>query len=506
MKKTAVFLMIIMIGSKIMGFVRDIVLSYYYGASSLSDSYLVAITIPTFIFAFVGAGIVTSYIPVANGNTANEKIEDITSYTNKVISLTVLISLVLIIFVFLFTEEIVSVFASGFSGEVLNQTILYTRICMFGILFLGVSYVLNGYLNLHSSFLVPAFSGVPLNIVIIASIIISSEYNNFLVLPYGTVIAMFFQYIFLYGKAKMEGFKYKLELNLKDKHVLEIVLLSLPVILGTSVNQLNVLVDRSIASTISLGGISALTYANRISLSTQEILVISMSTIMFPIISRLFSEKNFVEMKSTIEKAISYSVILLLPISLVILTFSKEIIEVLFFRGAFTKADVIITSKVLFFYSIGMFMFGLREILTKVFFAHRNTKIPTVNAFLAMLLNIILNIILSRFLGVPGLALATSITGIVSSVSLWYLLDKNVIKLNNLVLIQLSVKVFIVSIVSSFLSRLLFLKVFNSIPLILGLGFSITFAILIIIALILSMNIIKIQELKSYLKSTNMYT
>ena len=200
--------------------------------------------------------------------------------------------------------------------------------------------------------------------------------------------------------------------------------IAIPIIIGVSVNQINVLVDRSLASNLAVGGISALNYANKLNGFVQGIFVISISTAMYPMISKMAAKKDMKGLELSIIEAINTISILVIPATIGAMVFSKEIVSLLFGRGAFDPKALSMTSTALFFYAIGMIGFGLREVLSRAFYSLKDSKTPMINGVVAVSTNIVLNIILSKFLGVGGLALATSISALLSSTLLTLALRK----------------------------------------------------------------------------------
>lgn len=157
-------------------------------------------------------------------------------------------------------------------------------------------------------------------------------------------------------------------------------MISLPVIVGQSVNQINVLVDRTLASNIAIGGISAFNYANRLNNFVQGLFVVSITTAPYPMIFKMGAEDKMKGLKSSISEAIAVIDLLVIPATIVAMLFSKEVVTLLFGRGAFTPEAVTMTANALFFYSIGMIDFGLRDILSRGFYALQDTKTPMIKA------------------------------------------------------------------------------------------------------------------------------
>ncbi len=417
--------MIITILSKFIGFAREITLSYFYGASNISDAYLISITIPAVIFSLVGAGMATSYIPLYSSIMEEKGETSADRFTNNIINFLLLISTFIVIGALIFTTPIVKLFASGFEGETLNLAVTFTRISIFGVYFTGLGYIFKSYLEINKNFIVPALVGFPFNFFIITSIALSSKYNIYFLLL-GMVIAIASQLFLMLPFVLKKGYKYFFLLDKNDEYLRKMIYLSLPVIIGVSVNQINVLVDRTIASQIAVGGISALNYAHRLNGFVQGIFVSSISTVLYPTISKMAVENNMTGLKKTVSKAISSINLLILPATVGAMIFAEPVVRLLYGRGAFDAKAISMTSYALFFYSIGMVGFGLREVLSREFYSMQDTKTPMINAAIAMVLNIILNIILSKFLGIGGLALATSISAIFCTMLLFISLRKKI--------------------------------------------------------------------------------
>lgn len=425
MKKAAILLMIITMISKMFGFARDVTLSYFYGASNISDAYLIALTIPGVIFSFIGTGISTGYIPMYSNIEQEYGEEEGNKYTNNLVNILMIICTVIIFFGLLFTNQIVKIFALGFEGETLTLAVQFTKISLLGIYFTGLMYVFNGFLQIKGNYVVPALIGFPLNFFVILSIFLSSK-TNILVLSIGSVIATASQIVLILPFIHKKGYKYKPILDIKDRHIKNMIYITLPVIIGVSVNQINVLVDRTLASSIAVGGISALNYANRLNGFVQGIFVISISTVMYPMISKMAAENNINGLKKSVSEAVNAISLLVTPATVGAMIFAEPVVRLLFGRGAFDPQAILMTSNALFFYSIGMIGFGLREVLSRAFYSLQDTKTPMINAAIAMIMNIILNILFSRLMGIGGLALATSISAIFCTGLLFISLRKKI--------------------------------------------------------------------------------
>lgn len=463
MKKTAILLMFLTIISKIIGFLREISLSYFYGATNVSDAYIISITIPTVIFALIGAGISTGFIPMFSSIERDYGEKEAKRYMNNLVNIIILLCTFIVVFVLFFTEPVVKLFASGFQGETLALAIRFTKISIIGIYFTGIIAVFSGFLQLKENFAIPALIGIPMNIIIIFSLFLSSK-TDIIVLSIGTVLATLSQLVFLIPSIRKKRYRYKFILDFKNKHIINMARIAIPVIIGVSVNQINVLVDRSLASGISVGGISALTYANRLNGFVQGLFVVSISTVMYPMISKMAAKKDMDGLESSIIEAINSISILVIPATVGAMVFSKPIVKLLFGRGAFDPIALAMTSNALFFYAVGMIGFGLREVLSRGFYALKDSKTPMINGVIAVSTNIVLNIILSRFLGIGGLALATSISAILGSTLLIISLRKKLNHFSFRKIFKSWIKIFLASLIMgvvAYFSYNFLLKIFS---------------------------------------------
>lgn len=425
MKKYAVVIMIIAILSKGLGFIREIILSYYYGASNVTDAYLIAQTIPVVMFGFVGTGIATSFIPMYRMIEVKCSKDESYKYLNNVINILLIICTIIIFICLLFSRQIVKLFASGFDAKTLALAVDFTRISLWSIYFTGISAILRSFLQINNNFYIPELIGIPFSLVTISCIIFSSK-NNVMLLAYGLLIASAAQFLLIVPYLKRYHYTYGFYIDIKSEHIINMANIALPVILGVSVNQINLLVDRTLASNISVGGISALNYAGQLNGFVQGIFVLSIVTVLYPMISKMTAENDNNGLKKIISEALIGIIILVLPFTIGTMIFSKPIVEFLFARGAFSIDARTMTSGALFYYSIGMIGFGVRELLSRVFYSLQDTKTPMMNAVISMLLNIILNIILSQVMGLAGLALATSISAVFCAGLLFIQLRKKI--------------------------------------------------------------------------------
>jgi putative peptidoglycan lipid II flippase len=216
---------------------------------------------------------------------------------------------------------------------------------------------------------------------------------------------------FVYKK----GYRHRFILDFKDENIVKIKNMAIPLVLGVSVGQINLIIDRTIASRIAEGGISALHYANLLNGFITGVVVVSVITSTYPTISRSTIDRDMKLLKDTLLKAINGVNIFLVPAAFGLIAFAEPIVQLVYGRGQFDVSAVGLTYRSLVFYAVGLLSAGIIQVITKVYHAEQETREPTIYGGISLLANILLNIILSKIFGVPGLALATSISGFVFS-------------------------------------------------------------------------------------------
>lgn len=446
MKKVFFGIGLIAIIAKISGFARELVLSYFFGASAITDAYIIALTIPTVIFNFVGVGFNSGYIPIYSMIKKRYGQEEAIKFTTNFLNLLLVVCTVIYLFGMFFTAEIVKLFASGFSIETLEMATNFTRICFVGIYIVVIISIFSAFLQANGSYYVVAFLSVPMNLVYIIGTYIAYK-KGIEYLPIFSVLAISIQLVLLYFPLKTNNYRYRFYLKINDNNIKRILYLSVPAIIGGSLEQINYLIDKTIASRVMVGGISILNYASRLNIAIIGILLSTVISILFPKISLLVSERKINELKLYIKKTVNLVIIFCLPLSLWIMVYSKEIIAVVFGRGKFDENMIYITSKCLFYYTSGFIFMVLREIVTKIYYSFKDTKTPVINSGIGIILNIVLNIVLSIYMGISGIAFATSISLVVTTILLTYKLKKKYGDFYIQEIIFTFLKVFVISII-----------------------------------------------------------
>ena len=424
MKKIIIVVMIFNLISKLFAFFRELSLAYFFGASSLTDAYIIAFSIPTIIFGIIGSGIINGYIPIYNQIKEISDEFSAKKFTVNFINIMLLICLFVFIIGFFFSIPLVKIFSYGFNKETLHLASFFTKISLLSIFPIMLVSIFSGYLQLNNRFFAVAFIGVPTNFLYILGTYIAYKNNNFILLIFFTCIALLFQFIFLCPFILKTGFRYNFKINIYDKNLHQLLTLSIPIILGTSLEQINILIARTVASNLGAGAISILNYSGKLNGAILSLSIIAILNILFPKFSSLVSENNIEELKKQVKYIINMIFIFAFPIMFGIITLNKEAASFIFGRGNLDENSILSIAKCLSFYSLCFVALCIRDLSTKIFYSFKNSKTPVINSSVGIILNIILNIILSKYLGVSGIALATSISTVFISILLFHNLKR----------------------------------------------------------------------------------
>ena len=410
--------------SRILGYLRDILIAIFLGASVYADAFFVAFRLPnTFRRLFAEGTFNAAFIPsYISAKTKNDK--DGKKFADDVLNIIILILFFVILIIEIFTPFFVYLIAPGFSygSEKFNLAVELTRITFPFLFFVSISSFFSGILNSNNKFAAAAAAPIVLNIIMITSLLISYFFNlNFTKqLSYSVTLAGIIQLFFLiiftkkYYKPSIE---FKIKLNNKIKIFFKKLL---PSILSSGVTQINILVGTIIAS-FEASAVSYLYYADRIYQINLAVAGIAVGTVSLPILSKAFKEKNILKISNIQSKSFELSLILSLPASLGLILASEQIVNALFGYGSFSKENINMTASALKYFGYGIPAFALIKILSNFFFARNDTKSPFYISSFIVLLNIFISISFFSNIGFIIIPISTSIStwvGVIIYISL----------------------------------------------------------------------------------------
>jgi putative peptidoglycan lipid II flippase len=322
------------------------------------------------------------------------------------------------VFYLFFAKPITAFFVPNFSVAELEYTTKLVRIMSPSLTVLMVISLQGALLRSKEKFLVSEAVGFPLNLSLILYMIMLSNAFGVIGLCITSVFAILLQFIFQHNFVKKLKFRILPNLDFSNPGFKQLGILIFPVLLGLSINQINFVVERILASGLIEGAITALTLANRLNAFVLGLFSVVLGSIYFKTVSTYFAEGNMEGYKQLVRNTIRVIVVFITPATVGFMLLSLPITRFVFERGSFDLAASVMTSGALFWFSFGLIGYTLREVLTRAFYAMHDTRTAMINAGIAVIVNIVLSILLVPKMAIEGLALSMSVSGLLSSVLL----------------------------------------------------------------------------------------
>ncbi|QCO70889.1 murein biosynthesis integral membrane protein MurJ [Buchnera aphidicola] len=419
--------------SRVLGFIRDILIASIFGASIFTDAFFISFKIPNLLRRIFSDGTFSqAFVPVLMEYKTNKNEKDIQVFISSTFGFMIFFLFGLTILGIFFSRSIIIISAPGFRNSpeklILSSNLL--TIMFPYILLVSLSSLFSSILNSWNYFSIPAFSPIFLNIsIIIFSIFFSSFFHPSIIslawaVIIGGFIQLFYQFPFLYriNMLVMPSF------NWNNIGLLRILRKIGPAILGASANQISLIINTIFSSLLNSGSISWIYYADRLIEFPVGILGVSLSTILFTSLAKNYKNRTLSEYKKLLNWGFRISLILSLPSSVILFFLAKPIIIVLFQYGKFTNFDVLMTEKVLKLYAFGLVSFILVKVLSSAFYACEEINFPMKVSLFTLFLTQLMNPILIFYFQHAGLALSSSISGWINfSLLYWKLYKRKII-------------------------------------------------------------------------------
>jgi putative peptidoglycan lipid II flippase len=417
--------------SRIFGFLRDMIVAQIFGAGMATDAFFVAFRIPNLLRRLVGEGSLTvSFIPVYSEYLSQRSKEESDEMVYASFSVLTVLLLIMTATGILFSPWIVKAMAYGFSQdpEKFRLTVLLNRVMFPYIFFIGLVAWAMGVLNSLKHFAAPALAPVLLNISIIACALLLSGLfaEPVLSLAFGVLLGGITQFLFQIPFLRRRGISLRFLFNLSHPGVRRVGALMAPSILGLGVTQLNVIVNTFLASYLPEGSVSYLYYADRLLEFPMGVFAIAIATAVLPPMSEETARGDMEAVKETLSFALRLTFFVILPAMVGLIILRQPILNLLFQRGAFSALSTEMTAQALLYYAVGLVAFAGVRIIVPVFYSLQDTRTPVKVAFLSLLANAGLGVVLMAPLKHGGLALATSLAAGVNFAVLGGLLRKKI--------------------------------------------------------------------------------
>ncbi|MCI0453532.1 MAG: murein biosynthesis integral membrane protein MurJ [Candidatus Dadabacteria bacterium] len=417
--------------SRITGYIRDMVIAYFFGAKADTDAFYVAYRIPNLLRRLLAEGSLTvSFIPVfteyleKDGKEEAKRVSDIT--------FTLLFAVLILVSVLgvLLSPFVIKLFASGFKGDVFELAVDLNRIMFPYIFFASLAALSMGILNSLKHFFAPSFSQVVFNIGSIAIIFLLYQSLGVPIfsLAVGVIVGGLIQFTFQIPFLKSKGFLFNFRKNIRHPAVKKIALLMAPQLFGVAVYNLNILVSTQYASHLPEGTVSYLYYSERLMEFPLGTVAVSLATVLLPSLSSQASKGEIKKFLENYSFALRLMLFLVVPALTGLIALRVPICNLLYQRGEFPYEATVRTSQALLGYAIGLWAVGGVRITAPTFYAIQDTKTPVLVAFFAFMVNTAFGYVLGFTFGLKhtGLALSSSISSIFNFFLLFFILTNRV--------------------------------------------------------------------------------
>ena len=429
--KAAWIIAFVTIISKLIGFLRDVVIANFYGAGLVSDAYFYAYQIPAISIILLGGiggpfhSAVVSVFSKLIPNLDEKPSEDVNKLFNTFLTSSFLVFLVLGVLVFAFSDVIMQIIIANGSPELIHLASLHLKIMAPVLTVGGVVGIYYGILITYKEFLIPNISPILMSLAIIIIISLVHHDNSGIILALATTVGALCQFVYQLPKLKQIGFKFRPNLNILNnpqyKNILELLF---PAILSSTVGQVYIYVDMFFASQLQEGAWSAIGYANRLFQFPVGVLVTAFLVPLFPIFSKLVGEKDYDNIRYYFNKGVGLLNFVAFPILVLIILLSTNAIQLIFQRGAFNEVATMMVSEALCYLSVSIIFYVFRDSVTRVFYAFNDSRTPFLVALSSIVIKFILNFLFVKQLGIGGITLSTSFVTLINGFWLGLLIKK----------------------------------------------------------------------------------
>lgn len=413
-KATAIFGSFTMI-SRVLGFVRDILMAAVLGAGAVTDCFVVAFKLPNFFRRLFAEGAFSaSFVPIFTATLEKDGHEEALKFAEEAFACLAITLLLFVGLIEIFTPALIFAMANGFTDDEAKFTlaVTLTRFTFPFILFVSLVSLLAGVLNSLGKFAETAATPIILNIFLIAALTLASETMDTPAhtLAIAVSVAGFVQLIFLYRACYRAGYRVRVKLPKITPRVKKLLMIMGPAALGAGVIQLNLLLDMIIASHLPDASMSYLYYADRLNQLPVGVIGVALGTVLLPYLSRSIATGNEAQVTRSQNQAIEMGLFLTIPAAVAFVIVPTDLIHVLLERSSFSAEATLQTSMTLAAYAAGLPAYVLAKVFVPGYFARGDTKTPLKFAMVALVVNVTLNLILMQYFAHVGLAMATAIS------------------------------------------------------------------------------------------------
>jgi len=414
--------------SKISGLARDQIMAGYFGLNYDVDAFTWAYFIPNlFRILFAESLIVAAFIPIYSLYIKKKRYMDSRIFVNSITNIMLIAFIFIASIIFVLSPQIGSLLSMIADNQMdVVKFVVMNRIMIFSLVFLSLSGLATGILNSHNLFTIPSLAPFVLNIVTIIFVATLFSRLGIYAMAIGVMAGSLLHLVIQFPQLKVSRLSYRPILDFKHEGVREIFALMFPILLSLGAVQLNNSVDNFFALNLGAGNTTALTLSWRVANLPLGVFSVAVITVLYPLISRQAASGDVKGIKESFSLGVREIGYVMIPAAAGLVVLSYPIIKVLFEHYRFGVSDTARVSYILIFHSLGLVFFGLLMILNRIFYAFKDVRTPLKVAGISILVNLLLDWILVRYMDAGGLALSTTLVAVFNVTALLVILRKRV--------------------------------------------------------------------------------
>lgn len=415
--RSAFILVLLTLAGKVIGFIREIVIAAIFGATAGTDELFVASGLMSNIVYALMTALSVAFLPLYLDMKEKKGAEAACGFASQVNGKLTAVAIALSVLIAIAAPVLAKIVAPLYDAEALGRVAVYFRILAIGVIFSLTTRMMISLLDAEKRYGFGALCGIIYSVIEIAAVIIFHKQLGVMSICISIPIAYFVQNAFLkvYTRRKL-NLCFKLDLSFRDEHLRSLIAAALPILLSNSILEINQLIDRLLASSIIVGGVSALAYAGVLYQFVTALIIGSIITILFTELSDSAAQEDMERERQLYNDGIKSVVIILLPITLISFVCAFDIVKIVYMRGSFEQEAAALTTLVLATYALNFIPHSVNALSTRVFYAHQDTKTPMKLGIITVVINIITSVTLALRFGFIGIPVGTAISSYISMV------------------------------------------------------------------------------------------
>lgn len=420
----AVLLGVLSLASRLVGLIRDRILSGQFGAGDVLDAYYAAFKVPDFVFNLLIVGALSAcFIPLfTRALHSAEGKKEAWCFTNNVLNILGALSLVAAAIMAIFTHQLADFIAPGFEGVKEAMVVEFTRVMLIAEVFLSISVIFGSALQGLKRFFLYATAPIFYNVGIIFGAVWLVPMFGPVGLAWGVVVGAFLHCLIQFIGVLSLGYHYCWSFKLRDQATREMIKLTGPRVLGLAVAQINIIVTTMLATLLPTGNVTIFNFAYNIAFLPVGLIGVSYAVAIFPTLSEHAEKKENDKLIETISTGLRQVLFFIIPSTIIFLLLRAQIVRVVVGAGKFGWAETITTADTMAIMAVSFFAQCIIYLLVRAFFALHDTKTPLIAGLVSAVVNIAAAWFLMPRFAVLALGAALSLSALVNFILLWVLL------------------------------------------------------------------------------------